>query len=390
MVGIALVLASYSGANWLSILVHHAPPCSPECTSDFVTFYAAAKLLRENSASLYDIDRQFAYQKQIAPLQDVLPFVYPPITAILLSPLAWLPFSSAFLLMTLFNGGLLWHGIRRLTRELNMTPDQCHWLVVFTVCNYGLHHVLYQGQTSVIVLYLLIAFVLADKRSSPVRSGLSSGFLSLKPQYLLLPNLVLLLQRRWRALILGIGVTVGLMAAAFLLIGIDSFWQYLALAGRMTTVERDWWNRLRGMHNLRALTITWLPGAWKDYAWGLSGALVLAGIGWVNLGSRVEFRRRWITNMLGLLLVTPHLFTHDLTLLILPCALYLSLCSERVPLLTGIGLALLGLLPIVNFALPTIVAAVLVILYIASLIFSSTCGISGRMQNNPATPLPRS
>ncbi len=75
--------------------------------------------------------------------------------------------------------------------------------------------------------------------------------------------------------------------------------------------------------------------------------------------------------MLGLLLVTPHLFTHDLALLILPCALCLSLWGEPVPLALGAGLALLGLLPIVHFAAPAIVAVVLVILYVASLVLSS-------------------
>ncbi len=371
MMGIALALASYSGANWLSIFIHQAPPCSPECTSDFVTFYAAAQLLRENPSALYDIDQQFAYQKRIAPMQEALPFVYPPITALLLSPLAWLPFSGAFLFVTLINGALLWHGIRRLTRALKMTRDQRQWLFVSAACNYGLHHVLYQGQTSVLVLYLFIGFVLAEKRSAAIQSALSIGPLGVKPQYLPLPHLVLLLRRKWRALILGAGFSAGLAGAAFLLTGIDSFWQYLALARRMASMEQNWWNQPLGMHNLRALAIAWLPEPWNHYAWGLGSALVLAGVGWANLGSRIEFRRRWIANMLGLLLVTPHLFTHDLALLILPCALCLSLWGEPVPLALGAGLALLGLLPIVHFAAPAIVAVVLVILYVASLVLSS-------------------
>jgi hypothetical protein len=387
MFGVALVLASYSGANWLSIFADHAPPCSPECTSDFVTFYAAARLLREDAASLYDIDRQFVYQKQIAPMVEVLPFVYPPITAFLLSPLAWFPFSAAFLLATLVNGALLGHGLLRLSRALKMNSDQYQWLWVFTACNYGLHHVLYQGQTSVLVLYLLIGYALAEKQASALQSGFWIGPLSVKPQYLPLPGLLLLLQGRWRALLLGAGFSIVLMAGAFLLIGVDSLGQYLALARRMATAEQDWWNQPRGMHNLRALAITWLPASWKEHAWALSSLIVIAGIVWVNLGSRVEFRRRWIVNSLGLLLATPHLFTHDLTLLILPCALSLSLCGERVPLFVGVGWAMLGVLPIAGFVLPTVVAAVLIILYAAGLIF---CWRSGRNHNGTGGALSRS
>src|SRR5262245_34454220 len=370
---VGLVLSTYSIANWRSIFIEHIPPCSPECTSDFVTFYATAQLVVENPAALYDLDQQLAYQKQIAPLQQVLPFVYPPITALLMSPMAWLSFSNAFLLVTLINLTLLWDSLRRLNRHLGLTSDQAQWLLLITFCNYGVHQALYQGQTSVIVLYLLTRFVLSDMQADRPQTGLWIGFLCVKPQYLPVPNLILLIQAKWRALLLSIVLSVLLTAIAFLLISVDSLWQYLSLARRMATIEQDWWNQLRSMHNLRALAITWLPAGWKDYGWALSSALVIVGICWVNFRDRRrtgEFRWRWITTLLGLLLVTPHLFTHDLTLVILPCALLLSYFKARVPINVSLGLVSLGLLPIINFALPTIVAIVLLILYLVSL---ATC-----------------
>jgi len=70
--------------------------------------------------------------------------------------------------------------------------------------------------------------------------------------------------------------------------------------------------------------------------------------------------------------VIPHLFTHDLTLLIIPAALLLSLCSAEVPVWQGVALAALGLLPAVNYLLPTIMAATLVALFCVSLALSKS------------------
>lgn len=369
---IGLVLASYSAINWWSIFIDHAPPCSPECASDFVTFYAAAKQVRNDAASLYDLDQQFAYQSQIAPLKQVYPFVYPPITALLISPVAWLSFSSAYLLMTLLNMTLVSVSIQRLIRSLHMSRDQSHWLLLFVFCNYGVHQIFYQIQTSVIVLCLLTCLVLADRASQLSRAGVWMSLFSAKPQYSPIPNLILLLQGKWRSLSLSLMLSAILTVGGFFALGVESVPQYLLLARRMATVEQDWWNPIGSMHNLRSVAIFWFPPAWKNFVWGLSSALVIGGVIWINLRARsysVNFQLRWIANVLAILLVTPHLFTHDLSILILPCALLLSRMREPVPILAGTGLIALAVLPVINFAYPTMMAIVLLVLYVSSLIY---------------------
>jgi len=67
------------------------------------------------------------------------------------------------------------------------------------------------------------------------------------------------------------------------------------------------------------------------------------------------------------MIVLPHLFTHDLTLLIIPCALLLSLTKPQVRPVMGIGLAALAILPAINYLIPTIMASALLMLFIASL-----------------------
>jgi hypothetical protein len=376
IVGIALGIALTSGVNWLQVLIDHVPQCAQlNCVADFVTFYAEGELILQDRQSLYDLDKQLVYQQRIAPTERVLPFVYPPITAALFAPLTRMPFSIAFLFMTALNVLLLFISLRLLIRYLSLTRDQSDWLILFALCNFGVHAVVFYGQTSAIILFFLTSHVLAQKQSSECKAGLWAGLLCLKPQFLPIPHLLLLLNRQWRGLLVGALMSVTLIVGAFIFIGLEASKQYFSLARRMVTTDDDWWNQWRGMHNLRALTIYWLPANWQAPVWWVGDALVLATMIWSNLraGQKPDaFAGTWIINVLGLLVVIPHLFTHDLTLLILPCALFLSRCKETVPLSIGLGLVALAILPTVNYLVPTLMAFILVLLYGLSLrVFNS-------------------
>lgn len=373
--GMGAALAVQVSGNWFKILMDRVPECGQRtCVADFVTFYAEAKLFWEEPRSLYDLDRQLAYQRSIAPTERVLPFVYPPITAALMAPLALLPFSAAFLAMTLVNLALILASLRLLVRQFSLSPDQSHWLHLFALCNFGVQGVMISGQTSAIILYCLTRHVIAQKRRNQSTAGFWAALLSFKPQYLPIPHLVLLLNRKWRGLLIGAVISTVLIVGAFFLVGAQASRQYFELAQRMVAADDDWWNQWRGMHNLRALTIYWLPAAWQAYVWWAGIALVLSAVISCNLRREkvaAGFAVVWIINVLGLLIVIPHLFTHDLTLLILPCALLISLLKQPLPLPVGVGLVIVGALPAVNHAVPTIMAMTLVILFISALALSS-------------------
>ena len=368
--GIGIALALQTGGNWFRILTDRVPECGqPNCVADFVTFYAQAKLFWQEPRSLYDLDRQLAYQKTVAPTERVLPFVYPPITAALMAPLALLSFPAAFLLVTILNLLLILASLRLLTSRLSLTADQSHWLLLFALCNFGAQAVVFYGQTSAIILYCLTRHVLAERRSQDAEAGFWAGLLSVKPQYLPIPHLVLLLTGKWRGFLIGAAISGTLIAGAFLLVGIETSKQYFDLARRMVAADDEWWNQWRSMHNLRALTIYWLPAPWQPYFWWVGVALVLAVLITWNLGrekSSAGFAVAWIINLLGVLIVIPHLFTHDLSLLILPCALFISLFRQRLPLAVAVGLMIVAALPAVNYAAPTSTAITLLILFVVS------------------------
>ena len=369
--GVGLGLALLMSFNWWNIYAHHVPKCSTEnCVADFVTFYAAAQLLWDDRQSLYDLDRQQAYQDRIAPVEKVLPFVYPPITAAFLAPLAGFSFSTAFLIMTLLNLLLIGQSLRLLIRGLNLSSDQSHWLLLFTLCNFGVHAVVFYGQTSAIVLFFLTLHVLAQRQAERPGAGVWAGLLCVKPQYLAIPHLIMLVRRRWREFLVGAAIATVLIIGLFLWIGLAASAQYLQLARRMVTADSDWWNQWRGMHNLRVLVLYGLPPAWHAATWWIVSAIVVIILVWINWrGANPEddHAARWIVNCLGLLIGLPHLFTHDLTLLVVPCALLLRLVKTPVPPAIGIGLVVLASLPAVNYLIPTVTAVALLLLFTASL-----------------------
>jgi hypothetical protein len=371
IVGLGLAVAVSLSSNWWSIYTNHIPSCVHDnCVADFVIFYAQPLMLRENPRALYDLDQQLAFQRRFVPTDRVLIFPYPPIMAVLLLPLTLLSFSGAFLTMTVVNVVLIWATLRRLINDLNFTRDQTQWLLLATLCNFGVQATLSNSHGSIIILYILTRHVLAQKNRKEIESGIWAGMLCLKLQYVPLPHFVLLLNRAWAGLFAGVLVVTVLAGGAFLFLGEQTLIQYLQIIRRYSGSENDWTNPLRGMHNLRALTGVWLPDSWSGIVWFSTMAAALFAVIWINLRARRlinGFEKSWISNSIALLLLSPHLFTHDLSLLIIPIALLFQIRGPRVPVWLGVGVVAVSLLPALNYLLPTIMAGALVISFLLSL-----------------------
>src|SRR6266403_2055984 len=113
--GVALALTVLTVQHWYGTFIHGHPPCD-NCRSDFPSIYSGAKLAWQSPSALYDHASQLAIQKAIDPRigASTLPFTYPPFVAWVLMPLGWLPFSAAFLAITMINATLLVISLRLL------------------------------------------------------------------------------------------------------------------------------------------------------------------------------------------------------------------------------------------------------------------------------------
>jgi hypothetical protein len=370
--GLGLGLSAIIGPCWWSIVSHHHPSCS-EYKPDFISLYTAAELMWTDRSSLYDLERQRMIQEPIDPSRGdwVLPYFYPPFFAVILVPLAWLSFSAAFVAMTVVNLALLIATVKILVRKLALNGQQTNWLILATFCNYGVHYALLEAQTSFIALLLLALYVTAWNGSARDRAGLWSGLMVFKPQLALVPILLLLGRRRWRALGLAFIVIGGLGLVSVAAVGLTGIEQYLALSTRAMAGEDYLHIQPERMHNLRALAYFFFTVPWRDYVWWI---LALGGMGlvvvrsWANDDLKGISLRQWTSILVALILVTPHLHDHDLTLLIVPSAFFLKWAGDVVAPVVSLALVVLGMLSLLNTVvyphLPPLVPLVLLIFLI--------------------------
>ena len=354
--GLGLAMSVVILPCWWSIVRDHSPSCT-EYKPDFVSFYAAAKLMWTDRSALYDLEQQRLIQQPIDPPRGdwVLPYLYPPFFAVALLPLAWLSFSLAFIAMTVVNLALLIVSIKILIQKLQLNRQQSSCLILATFCNYGVHYALLEAQTSFIALTLLVLFVTTLNSPAPGKTGIWSGLLFFKPQLALIPLIVLIGRRKWVALGLTIGV-VGLLGLVSLFaIGLEGLEHYF-IVSREAMSEEAYLHIMRPeqperMHNLRALAYFFFTVPWRDYIWWI---LAFGGIGfvivrsWANDDLRGISLRQWISLLVMLILITPHLHDHDLTLLIIPSAIFLKWAGDVVAPLVFLTLVVLGILSLLN------------------------------------------
>jgi Glycosyltransferase family 87 len=373
--GLGLGLSAIIGPCWWSVVRDHSPTCS-ENKTDFISFYTAAKLMWTDRSALYDLEQQRLVQQPIDPSRGrwVLPYFYPPFFAVVLVPLAWLPFSLAFIAMTLVNFALLIASIRILIQKLQLNRQQSSWLIVATFCNYGVHYALLEAQTSFIALILLVLYVTTLNSPAENRAGIWSGLMFFKPQLALAPVIVLIVRRKWLAIGLVIGIVGFLGLVSLLAIGLEGLKHYVAVMPGAVSGEDGLHvmppERPERMHNLRALAYFFLPAPWRDYVWWsgtLAGVAFIVIRGRANEGQVISIRQ-WTSILAAMILVTPHLHDHDLTLLTVPLALFLKWAGEVMLPRVALALVALGELSLINTVvyphLPPLVPLVLLIFLI--------------------------
>jgi hypothetical protein len=374
--GLGLAMSAVIGPCWWSIVRDHNPSCAQE-KPDFFSFYTAAKLIWTDRSSLYDLEQQRLVQYPIDPSRGdwVLPYFYPPFFAVILLPLAWLPFSLAFIAMTLVNLALLIASIKILIHELQLNPQQSSCLMLAAFCNYGVHYALLEGQTSFIALTLLVLFVTALNSPATGKAGIWSGLLFFKPQLALIPLIVLISRKKWVALGLAIGVVGFLGLVSLFIIGLEGLDDYFTVS-RLGMSGEEFMHIKRAeqperMHNLRALTYFFFAAPGRYYIWWIATVSVTA---FVILISRAQdgvegiSLRQWTSILAAMILVTPHLHDHDLTLLIVPMAFYLKRDGDVVRPAVALAFVGLGMLSLINTVayphLPPLLPLVLVIFLI--------------------------
>lgn len=324
--------------------------------TDFITPYSAAHLVIDGHGdAIYNFRTLGRYESVlVAPLKvknGVLPYLNAPYFAVVLAPLGMLPYAPGYALWLLINCCLLalvLFGLRRYTR-LERGDELLLWLAALSFLPVFI--ALAQGQTSIIVLAALSLtfYFLRTNRDAP--AGAVLAFVIVKAPYILPFLLLIVVQRRWRALAACTGTSLCLLTLPMAVLGTSIDAGYI----HSLTQATAWRTQIGGYepqfnHSFAGFTQLFLPPPWS-----LMTTLVLDVLALLALADSAS-RRGQIDTSFGLavvvaLLIAPHVLIHDLALLLLPAAALLrSRLEGSVPFLLAFGyLAILAGLPLVSF-----------------------------------------
>lgn len=296
--------------------------------ADFLQFYTYGALVDSGDTErLYDAAAHARVARErVAPglaLSNFRPN-YPPVIAWLASPLARLPFlpaltifSAASVALYLAALALLWrHTLRGKLTAVTVVVGALAWPTMFAVVRYG--------QLSALSLAITVGAAILHTRSQQFAAGLTLGLLAYKPHLLVVPVAVFAATRQWRLLV-GVSVTVGVgWMISLLLVGPAVLWQYVGvlvdIARRPELVQFF----PAESHSVRGFVMLLVPvqpvatvAGWLSLIMGTA----LAAYVWRVIR---DWRPRWASLIVAMLLASPHLLTYDLLLLAVPLVLILD------------------------------------------------------------------
>jgi hypothetical protein len=206
---------------------------------DFFAFYMGGKLYGDDRGRLYDLAFQREYSDDLlgaeaAVLGGDMPFIYPPVVAAMLAPLARLPFAQAYLIWVLVGlvvsvSSLVW--LARVSEADRFVSTPILLIGAFAFFPYGAQ-TFHGGQASWIGLSILAATSAALLLERDIAAGAIFSLSYYKPP-LFVFLLVVLLIARGRRFALGFGLgAAALVIATMLAVGVDGTLGFLESASR--------------------------------------------------------------------------------------------------------------------------------------------------------------
>lgn len=292
--------------------------------ADFVVYLTAAKIIRDGLAShLYDFTTQIAYRNQIVPLNKLLllPFLAPGITGLMFLPFANLPPALGYLIFYIFNLSIVLIICLLISRYI--LRKSYIFIVGYTLLFLPVFYAVRQGQVSIILLLLFTLIYLFHKRKNYFLSSMFCSFLVLKPQYLLFfPFLLILSEDRMKSLKYFLLFMSVLFFGSALLQGIQSLIDYpLFLSAVDSPIYGNlYWRKVSFVPLLRSLGLSNTISVLVNFVFYLGSILLF-----YRKFRRTKYDLYFTVGILFSLTFSVYSFQHDLSILLLPIAIWAKL-----------------------------------------------------------------
>lgn len=300
---------------------------------DFPSFYGAGNIVLDgDGAELYDVERQIAAQADSFTDGDLLYFAYPPFTAAGYAAIVWLPYGAAYVVHTLLAISALIAAIAALRPFVRGAFDGWARLGVTSVAAIASYPVLRSvlgGQNATFTLLGIAAVARFDHDDRPVAAGVTAGLMLYKPQFGLLLIAVLILSRRWTAVVSAGVTSIVLFGVGAFVVGADwvSVWLdalssfsdlNIAVNGTLMISAWGWVQNLAGVS-----AWTYVAAGAVVLAVGLPMAFGLATDRWSEIP--------WYALTPLVIVAAPSALYYDAALVLLPVAVMVAWVPERAP-----------------------------------------------------------
>jgi glycosyl transferase family 87 len=297
--------------------------------TDFRSYYTSGRMVLAGVRSdFYSPAVQFAWQHAWVPEMqapaELNPFRNPPFLAGLFAGLAWAPVELAFVVWFALNVGLLCVLIAQTQSALSDRGARARRrALVLSVSFLPVIVTLLLGQVSLLLVIGMLGAWQAFRARRDGLAGLALALLLIKPQFLLLHALLLVMHRRWRALLTLIAAGTALLAVSFALVGWEGLLSYWQLISGTLNWQDSFAISPQRMHTwrgfLQLLARTDDPAA-VQAPWLIGCLLATVAVLYAWRGhwrpDTARFSVQWAVLCVAVLFVSPYANFHDLSLLI--------------------------------------------------------------------------
>ena len=301
---------------------------------DFVQEYIGGTIIRRgDTQQLYDLEYVQSLQHQDQPLgfrwpeEDYFPMVYPPFYYQACQGLAALEYPWALWTWVLIGAaamsvavGLWWRW------GPGGEANRLLWMVAALLFAPWLQNLNLAQKGSWLLLILTGTFLLLRHRR-PGWAGVVFGLIAFKPHLGLVIGLGMAWQRQYR-FCLGAVATVAVQVGLSYFLAPELWRDYLEVVGSMGNYVQSGGYQLTDSHSLWGAGQLLLGGAGPQVVKGLAitcGLVLVAALAWglrrpADLASP-HFASGFAALVLAMPLLSPHFYTYDLTLVLLPLAM---------------------------------------------------------------------
>ena len=300
--------------------------------ADFTAFYTGWSLVVNGLGHrLYDYHLQTVVQQQLLGGQHLagglLPFNYPPHVALLFAPLAYLSLARAYLVWSVLQLSVLMWLAEVLWKHLKEEGVSAQNRFLFISAVAALPAVLatlYLGAFSIFMLLCSLNFALALRQNDDLRAGLWVVFLSLKPQVAVVPALVLVATRRWKAIAVAAGGGLIMVIVTTLAFGTGVWLNFAGVLNTTYGADSSLGVSPSAMGNLRGI-LTFVLGDrstdlvnWISLFAFIATSIFILWLWSSSQGSAHDFDIRMAVALLTGILFSLHANPHDGVLVVAP------------------------------------------------------------------------